>query len=316
MENQVAKRQTDDLVTILLATYNGAVFIKHQLASFAAQSHQNWALLVSDDGSVDTTREIVETFAAQNPMRRIDCCDGPRKGFRQNFMSLVRAVQVQSRYYAFSDQDDIWEPEKLARAIAAIQDVPADVPALYCGRTRYVDENDDDLGLSPLFQRPPSFRNALVQSIGGGNTMVFNEATRQLILDAGAEADVPSHDWWIYILVTACGGKVIYDAEPFIRYRQHSQNIVGMNVGLAAKLLRVRKLFHGQLQVWNESHILALAPVAHRFTAENKKIFHIFQNARRGFAPVRLYNLLKSGVHRQSFLGNLGLFVATLFGRV
>jgi hypothetical protein len=71
-----------------------------------------------------------------------------------------------------------------------------------------VDARGVSIGLSPLFEKPPSFANAIVQNIGGGNTMVFNEAARQLIAQTVKDAQVVSHDWWAYLLVSACGGAV------------------------------------------------------------------------------------------------------------
>ena len=87
-----------------------------------------------------------------------------------------------------------------------LQTVPRGTPALYGARTLLIDPEGAYLGRSPLFCRPPTFRNALVQNIAGGNTMVFNEAARRLLMAAGSAVQVPSHDWWLYLLTTAGGG--------------------------------------------------------------------------------------------------------------
>ena len=86
--------------------------------------------------------------------------------------------------------------------------------------------------MSPLFRRPPSFRNALVQSLAGGNTMVLNRPARDLVALASRRARFVSHDWWAYLLVTGAGGAVHYSAKPLVRYRQHAHNLVGANTSL------------------------------------------------------------------------------------
>jgi hypothetical protein len=77
-----------------------------------------------------------------------------------------------------------------------------------------------------------------VQSIAGGNTMVFNPAAKAL-LEAAGSLNVISHDWWLYILVMAAGGKVYYDPTPYIYYRQHPAALIGGNTSLSAKLKRM-----------------------------------------------------------------------------
>ena len=115
---------------------------------------------------------------------------------------------------------------------------------LYCGRTRTVDEDGRVVGFSPQFSRPPCFANALVHNIAGGNTMVMNDSARQLILEAGV-VDVVAHDWWTYLMVSGAGGRVIYDDEPTVDYRQHDDNQVGANMGISARLGRYLRVMGG-----------------------------------------------------------------------
>ena len=215
-------------VAILLCTYHGQHYLADQLDSFAAQSYPNWEVLASDDGSQDNTHAILEAYRGQWGHDRLAIHFGLARGFAANFLSLTCKSSIKADYYAYSDQDDIWEADKLQRAMSWLLTIPEDVPALYCSRTRLVDAHNRDIGYSPLFTKPPSFANALMQNVGGGNTMVFNNAARALLCEAGADADVVTHDWWAYLLVSGCG-KVFYDACPSLRYRQHGGNLVGMN---------------------------------------------------------------------------------------
>lgn len=301
-------------VAILLATYHGQQFLAEQLDSYSAQTHANWQLWVSDDASGDNTPTILAEYQRRWGSR-LQISSGPAAGFAANFLALACDPRVEADFYAYSDQDDIWEADKLSRALAWLQEVPQDTPALYFSRTLLVDEQNREIGLSPLFSRPPSFANALVQNIGGGNTMVFNQAARELLLAAGPHVEIVSHDWWTYMLVSGCGGQVRYDPQPTIRYRQHEQNLVGHNSGLQARWKRVRMLMRGRYRKWNDLNTRALQTMAPRLTPENQAIFRRFCEARQAGAVGRLTGLLRSGVYRQSTLDNLALAIASLLGK-
>jgi len=303
-------------VAILLCTYQGQHYLEEQLMSFQAQKHANWVLHVSDDGSSDDTRHILRRYQALLGADKMAVKQGPLQGFASNFLSLTADAHAQSDYYAYSDQDDIWEADKLERAVAWLQTIAPGVPALYCSRTRIVDAQDVSIGLSPLFQKPPSFANAIVQNIGGGNTMVFNEAARQLIAQTTAANQVVSHDWWAYMLVSACGGAVRYDPYPGVRYRQHANNLVGANNSWRARLFRMRLLAQGRFKRWNDQNIAALQSLEHLMTLQNHHTLRLFSQAREQSGWRRLVSLKRSGVKRQTWFGQISLFVAALFGKI
>ena len=299
----------------MLGTKDGAAFLRDQLQSFADQSHENWSLVVSDDGSRDATREIIERFAAEHP-QRVVVREGPRQGVTANFLSLATDPTIAARVFAFSDQDDIWHADKLTRALAFLATAPEGLPALYCGRTELMTEDGRCYGLSPLFRRPPSFRNALVQSLGGGNTMVFNRAAKALAEAAGAQ-EVVLHDWWLYQLVSAAGGTVFYDARPMLNYRQHPTNLIGSNQSRQARLLRIRLMLSGRFRDWNETNIAALRRLPEQLiTPDNRRVLELFAAARSAALPKRLACLWQSGVYRQTVLGNLGLLAAAVLNRL
>ncbi len=303
-------------VAILLCTYYGQRYLAEQLASFEAQSHSNWQVWASDDGSEDDTRAILESYQHKWAEGSLFICSGPAEGFAANFLSLTCKEHIKADFYAYSDQDDIWEADKLARAVRWLESVPAEVPALYCSRTRLVDVNNNEIGVSPLFTNPPSFANAIMQNIGGGNTMMFNNAARELLREAGENRSVITHDWWAYIVVTGCGGRVFYDSEPTLRYRQHTSNLVGTNSNWAARLKRMRMLFQGRFKQWNDSNIEALHALDHRLTPESRETLQRFVSARKMSVVPRLINLKRAGVYRQTLLGNLGLIAAAIFGKI
>lgn len=311
------KRKIDSVhVAILMCTCNGERFLQNQLDSIAAQTHTNWSLWISDDGSRDTTLSIASGFQQQCELGQVHLLSGPEVGFALNFLHLVANETVDADFYAFSDQDDVWHKDKLVRALNRLDSVPEHIPALYCARTRLVNAKGEFIGLSPLFSKPPGFANALMQNIGGGNTMVFNRAARDLLKAVGLRADVVTHDWLTYILVSGAGGYVVYDAEPCLNYRQHDGNLVGMNATWAARIKRSRMLWQGRFRQWNDAHMRVLSLHAHRLTDENRALLEEFARARNQQLLQRLIRLKKSGIYRQTLLGNLGLIVAAVFKRL
>ena len=312
MNNQVGATPR---IAILLCTYQGQRFLQEQLDSFAAQSYPNWELWVSDDGSKDGTHDILERAKGQLG-DRMSIHNGPQNGFCANFLSLACKADIQADYYAYSDQDDIWKTDKLQRAVAKLSAVPHGTPAVYCSRTRVVDANDKPICMSPLFEKTPSFANALMQNIGGGNTMVFNGAARKLLIKVGDKVNVATHDWWVYLLVSGCGGQVFYDPKPTVRYRQHGNNLVGMNSSWRGRLKRIRLLLQGRFRHWNDLNTSALEPVRDLLSPASHRTLDEFLAARKKSLIPRLVGLKRSGIYRQSWLSNLGLIVAAIFNKI
>lgn len=305
---------TQATVAILLGACNGAAHLQAQLDSLAAQTLTDWVLVVSDDASSDATLALLTQFRVRMGAARVHVRRGPGRGFLANFLSLASNPGVRAQYYAFCDQDDVWDADKLERAVARLA-ACGEGPALYGSRTRLIDERGAAIGYSPLFSRPPAFRNALVQSIAGANTMVFNEAARQWLARAGADVDVASHDWWLYLLVSGVGGTVIYDPVPTMAYRQHDGNLVGRNRGLRARLDRLSRLLSGVLAQWNGMHAAALQRIESDLTPENRQLYQGFLSLRRAGLWGRLGLLSQTRLHRQSWFDNLGLLVSVLLAR-
>jgi len=302
-------------VAILLGTYNGEAFLAEQLSTFEQQIGCEWKLYASDDGSDDATLDILESFHKSHP-GRVTLLHGPTDGFAANFISLVQNDDIDADYFAYADQDDLWLKDKLSCAIQALATLPKDVPALYCSRTAMIDENGAPSGYSPQFRRPPSFNNALVQNIAGGNTMLFNRPARAILKSGRYVPGLGGHDWWTYLLLSACGGKVVYDPQPRILYRQHNTNLIGRNSGFLAKLRRIQMMLSGRYQNWNTSNLEALSSITDKISPPHKRTLDLFRRARYGSITHRLRSLHASGAYRQTRLGNLGLYLACLLNRI
>jgi glycosyltransferase involved in cell wall biosynthesis len=310
------KSEDPPKVAIFLCIFNGKLFLSEQLRSIENQTHKNWRLYISDDGNCTESLKILNEYKGRYGEDRVVIYSGPKSGFVKNFLSLACNTSIQADYFAFSDQDDIWESDKLERSIQYLKSVQKEKPALYCSRTIIVDKNNNAIGLSPLFSKPPSFANALVQNIGGGNTMLFNQSARKLLIEAGADIPVITHDWWMYLLVIGCNGFVKYDHQPSLRYRQHESNLVGCNITWQSRLLRVYLLMKGKFKEYNDKNISALLKINHLLTEENKKTLNEFIQLRKLNLNQRIYKIKNIKIYRQTLLGNLGLYAAILFNKL
>jgi len=306
----IASAESCPRVAVLLCTFNGDDFLDAQLQSIERQVGPAWELFVSDDGSRDNTLDCVSAFRRRAGEGRVQITSGPGRGYVANFLSLLHSP-TNADYLAFADQDDVWDADKLQRAVSVLSRLPQERPALYCSRTRLIDEQGRPAGLSARFTRPPGFANALVQNIAGGNTMVFNRAARELLVAFG-DVDVVSHDWWVYLVISACGGEVIYDSQPSVGYRQHRSNQIGSSLRLADRWGRFRLGLLGRKREWNDRNVAALNRQANLLTDDSRRILSEFCRARKALLPGRLSGMRRAGVYAQSVPGNIGLFVATI----
>lgn len=316
LEAPLVRPATEPLVAILLCTYNGERFLAEQLDSLEAQIHQNWFLIVSDDGSKDATLTILLKYQAKWPLGKITIFKGPHQGFCQNFLSLACDSEIKADYYAFCDQDDVWLPEKLVVALKNIaENQEVDLPYVYCGRTTYIDEKLRKVGVSPLFTFPRTFRNALIQSIAGGNTMVFNQNTKDFLEKTGP-VDHPSHDWWLYQLVTGVGGVVFYDPEAKVLYRQHKDALVGGNNSILARVERISMVMKGQFKKWSDMNIASLRLIEPLLTRSSRETLELFIKMRNAKFKDRLRLIEVVGLYRQTRRGTISLLLAALFKKI
>ena len=301
---------TASKVAVLMAVYEDTRFLPEQLSSIQAQDHENVEVWVSRDCDEREMSTLLAEHVSIFGPDRFTVLKGPKKGFARNFLSMVLNPDIQADYFAYSDQDDVWEPDKLSRAIAELELVPQTIPALYGSRTRLIDGDGRNLGLFPFHGRTPSFANALVQNIASGHTMVMNRAARKVLISSGI-TDVVFHDWWTYLIITGTAGRVFYDLRPTVRYRQHDRNLTGAPPGYSSGYVRrIRRILEGDGQRANHANIRALQSSRHLLTRENSRILDAYTEVCRSSPWTRLQGLRESGVYRQTFLGDVGLLTA------
>lgn len=307
-------------VTILMGLWNGAPHLQQQLDSLAAQTHENWRLVVSDDGSTDAGPAILDRFAAGRPAGQVLRVAGPRDGVARNYLSMIRALPQEPGWLAFADQDDIWLPDRLARGLAALAALPDPAaPALHCGRTLVFGDDPAITRISAPRPRPPGFRNALVQNIAAGNTILLNPAAARLLRAvAQVTRDVVVHDWWAYQIVSGAeGGRILHDDRPCLLYRQHRGNLIGANDSLVSNALRLRMLLDGTVRRWTDINLAALQGAGPWLSAEARAAVAGLARARRGRTPLRRLALFRRlGLYRQTRAGTLALWLAMALRRL
>ena len=218
-------------VQVLMSTYNGEKYIKEQIESLLNQQGIEVSILVRDDGSTDSTKEILESYANK---KQLKFYEGKNKGYGKSFLDLLRNSDNVD-YYAFCDQDDIWHPQKLITAIDKLEnEKDNNCGKLYFSNLKLVDCDMKEIGKKEFDKRNLLLGRNIVRHSISGATMVFDKNLRNLSKIHDFESyDYPiSHDQWVYLLCLSLGGKVIFDQESYIYYRQHNNNVTGVRQGI------------------------------------------------------------------------------------
>ena len=301
-------------VKVILCTFNDFRYLREQLDSIINQKNVLTSIEIYDDSDHENKKEL-KTIVESYKENRIYIKKGNYSGYADNFFISIRETAADYDYYAFSDQDDIWHLEKLTNAINKLSSINSE-PGLYCSKTIIVNSENKKIGYSPTFIKEKSFKNALVQSIAGGNTMVMNKELKLFIEKLTFKKGlIISHDWSIYQIVTGAGFKLIYDKEPQVRYRQHEDNIIGSNNGILEKFKRFLFMLRGDFKDWNNRNFKFLSMNYNFLTEENKKIITNIEKKIKRNNIKNIFVVYKMGLYRQTLLGNLGMYIAVLIGK-
>jgi len=304
-------------IAILMCTYNGEQHLKEQLDSIQNQDYKNWTLYVNDDGSKDSTLDILKSYQKKWGLSKLIIRRGPQEGFCQNFLQVITDPKIKADFYFLCDQDDIWLPHKLSYTIKKFSILDPLKPILYCARATYVSSDARNiLGQSDLFLKAPSFKNAIVQCIAGGNTMAFNEPLKSIVKKY-PKVNVISHDWWLYIMNELVGGQTFYDPESMILYRQHDKSIIGANTGFVAKLKRLGMLINGTYRQYNTKHLNILNNLYFKMSIkENINLAKQFLLLRDKSLRARWNMINRLGIYRQTRLGHIALYLGAILHKL
>ena len=221
------------MVTILLATLNGEDYLKAQLESIAAQTYENWQLVVGDDGSTDDTISIIEEFSEKHPDQvTIIKNDPPQGSAKDNFISLLR--NSYGPYFMFCDQDDVWKPDKIYLTLQKMESLEArygdKIPILVHSDLSVADSNLEMIAES-FFQyadipKRIVLNQLMVQNSVTGCTVMINRCLQQYFLRELPISKIIMHDYWA-ALIAKVFGKIGFVNESTMYYRQHGNNSVG-----------------------------------------------------------------------------------------
>lgn len=208
-------------VQVLLSTYNGEKYIKEQIESILNQKEVEVSLLIRDDASSDKTIEIIGKLADKN--NNIIYYKDENLGPARSFMDLLYK-SGEYDYYAFADQDDIWQKQKLISAINMLKEKENE-PSLYMSALEVVDENLNLIETKKV-NGNLSFEGEMIRNFATGCTMVLNKKLCDIIKQYNPSYLI-MHDSWITRVCYAVGGNVIIDDNSYIKYRQHTSNVLG-----------------------------------------------------------------------------------------
>ena len=216
-------------IDILMATYNGEKYLKEQIDSILNQTYTNFRLIISDDCSKDSTRQIIKEYAKKDK-RIISYFQEKNLGYVKNFEFLLK--KVENEIYMLSDQDDFWLPNKIENTYNKMQETNAD---LVFTDLEVVDKDlkmmypsfNDYMKLTRKIEKyKNSYKLQYLYNCVTGCTLMSKRKFLNLILPLPTESKYAIHDTWIASTV-ANKGKVEYLDEKTIKYRQHGTNQVG-----------------------------------------------------------------------------------------
>lgn len=303
-------------VLVMLSTYNGEKYLTYQLDSILSQEEVDVYLLVRDDGSQDNTIAILEKYKRMYP-DRIILHKGNNIGCGKSFRwvmeeALIFGERRNIDYYAFSDQDDIWNPEKLKIALKALSVFSSSIPCLFFSHYQMIDNQSRELPTTRKSYNL-SLGEALIMNPSVGCTQVFNKTCLTEALKGSPPCFV-LHDWWLYSVCQALSGNVVYENKALVQYRQHMSNVVG-----GKDISRVQKLKNWLFKKHNNlcmSLAISIYDNYHKeMDGENIKLVQLCMSYRQSFL-----NRLKliSSVAKFWTLNpdvNYGFVLSVIFGK-
>jgi len=314
-----ASRDAVNKIAIIMATYRGEKYIKQQLQSICNQTVSDWELFIFDDRSDDKTFAL----AGEVDDKRIHrICNAKNLGATQNFLTALEFVYRMDtfRYFMFSDQDDIWMPDKMEKTyVRMLEEEKNTSVVLVHTDLRLVDESAEKTSANSFrvsahlwHMEDCVFERLLAQPFVFGCTVMMNRALVEKILPIPQK--VYAHDSWVS-LIAAAWGKVSYIRDATIYYRKHRGNLSGAAAASSFinRLKRITIGWREQIEITNrriaQSRVLLSYITGSPYEEELKE--YCDSCTKGGFAAIR--TSLRLGVLRQGFFANLSYFITLFF---
>ncbi|MBO4324167.1 MAG: glycosyltransferase family 2 protein [Lachnospiraceae bacterium] len=306
------------MMEILMATYNGAAFLREQIDSILAQTDGGWHLTVSDDGSEDETADIIDSYAERYPDKITRYRSGKRFGnARDHFLHLMKEACT-AEWMLLCDQDDVWFPNKAGSIRKAIREAEAkygaDKPLLIFSDQVPADGNlkplaDSLVRYQKLYTDSFDYRSILIQNAVTGGAMAVNRPLVKLAGESRKNSSMIMHDWWM-AAVAARFGRIVYIPEPLGYYRQHGGNAVGArhhgSIGYIRNRIGALKDVRETIVKKKTQAVLFRTTYKERLNDSDRKFLSGFTRRRSGIFFYLKYRKLLHGFERKLGMMILG----------
>lgn len=295
-------------VGVLLSTYNGEKYLSQQIDSLKGQTGVHISILVRDDGSSDKTKKMLNKWQNEGVLAWYD---GENLKPAKSFLNLIRNAP-EADYYAFCDQDDVWDKDKLYVAVNRLINSDKNKPSLYFSKAQLVDEKLNRIENITYPKDKFTFGTALIRNNATGCTMVFNRKLLEQV-NRYTPQYVLMHDHWIYLLCLALRGHVIYDPDSHIKYRQHGNNVCGVDNSITNRFKNSgftdKKRIRYKIAVQLYDNYLDLMPKENICLLEKFIKYHN--------SPRDMFNLIiDRQIKSHSFLTDMALVINIITGKL
>lgn len=298
-------------VAILMSCYNGEKYIFKQIESILKQENVKVRIYIRDDGSTDETLKIVKKMSSE-----VVLFEGENVGLKNSFASLIWNENINADFYAFADQDDLWDANKLITAIDSLAHV--DGVGMYASNQRLVDANLDYI--KPLFGLEENdlpfpeynnFKDFFLHNNYFGNTIVLNDKAMQIIREYRPTDMIVQHDTWVSIIVYMFG-TIIFDRQMHSSYRQHEDNVVGGIVAHSSISKKIKTLLNKQ-PVYGELATLLISGYQKKINTDDLKWLNTLSNLPKLSSKINV--LLDRSVTDNNIYKNFVLYVLIIFSK-
>ena len=307
-------------ISVLLSTYNGQKYITEQIQSILKQTFSDFVLYIRDDGSSDDTLNIIHNLASTDSriviINDVSEDTNTNLGFGESFSTISKYALTHSdcSYFAFCDQDDYWEEDKLEIALSYFEKANSDTPILFASNYYIC---DDVLNVTGTFNETNpmtgvTFENLFFEGVFPGFTMMINRKLAELSFDNNYSKDIYYHDKWVTLIALGLNGQIIYSEKPLAKYRRHSNAVSSTNLGIIKKIKwRVDKVLNGDFCPRTRQMLKCFSELFYsQVDTETKSFLDVFNSKKifkKTFYPKHL---------RRSFSGEVMLRLILLLGKL
>lgn len=265
-------------VNVLMSTYNGEKYVAEQIDSILNQTYEDIRLYIRDDGSTDGTVEVLKRYAKEP---RVSVYEGKNVGYGPSFLRLLHKVS-EGDYWAFSDQDDYWMPDKIERAVKTLADFDdssdSKLPLMYFHNFEVTDEELNRVSVYNNMIPGYSFQMAITECLHMGFATVINASLREKMLH-GNISKIISHDWWAELCVMEFG-EVITDDYIGAKHRRLKKSVSSSS--LIARFKWLKKAFAGNSEIASISKRF-LYTFGEELTKRDRRILSLFVSNKYSF---------------------------------